>query len=57
MAPPTLQRNLPIFLRGGAEDDAIMEALSRSILQKPKRHGFEENTLDKETRRMNQIGG
>ena len=45
------------LLRGGAEDDAIVEALSRSILQKPKRHGFEENTFDQETRRMNQIGG
>lgn len=45
------------LLRGGAEDGALVEAFSRAILQKPKRHGFEENTLDQETRRMNQIGG
>ena len=49
--------DLRALLRGGADDEAIMAALSRVIRQKPKRHGFEEETTDKDTRRMNQIGG
>ena len=49
--------DLRALLRGGADDEAIMAALSRAIRQKPKRHGFEEETMDKDTRRMNQIGG
>ena len=45
------------LLRGGADDDTMMGALSQAILRKPKRHGFEVETADKDTRRMNQIGG
>ena len=49
--------DLRALLRGGADDETITAALSRAILQKPKRHGFEEEATDKDTRRMNQIGG
>lgn len=45
------------LLRAGADDAALAQALSLAILQKPKRHGFEKETTDKDTRRMNQIGG
>lgn len=49
--------DLRALLRGGADDGALTEALSRAILQKPRRHGFEEEAADRELRRMNQIGG
>lgn len=45
------------LLRSDTSDEALVEALSQAILRKPTRHGFDEETADKDTRRMNQIGG
>lgn len=45
------------LLRGGAPDDALLEALRAAIAKKPTRHGFLEEIGDREERRMNEIGG
>ncbi len=45
------------MLRGGATDEAIAEALKTAIEHKPQRHGFREDIADRDTRRMNEIGG
>lgn len=49
--------DLRAMMRGGADDDALLEALSGAIARKPRRHGFEEDIGDREVRRMNEIGG
>ena len=45
------------LLRGGADDHTLRSALREAILHKPLRHGFTEAIGDRESRRMNQIGG
>lgn len=45
------------LLRSGTDDHALLEALREAIWHKPLRHGFTEAIDDRESRRMNQIGG
>ena len=45
------------LLRSSAEDSALLEALREAILHKPLSHGFTEAIGDRESRRMNRIGG
>ena len=45
------------MLRGGADDDQILDAIRRAIEDKPKRHAFYETIGDHEERCMNAIGG
>lgn len=49
--------DLRAMMRGGADDEALLCALSEAIAKKPRRHGFEEDIGDREVRRMNEIGG
>ncbi len=45
------------MLRAGAGDNELIEAIKNSIQNKPINHGFSQNISDRETKRMNQIGG
>jgi cyclic pyranopterin phosphate synthase len=45
------------LLRGGVSDAALTRTLRAAIAQKPERHGFGEAIGDRESRRMNAIGG
>lgn len=49
--------DLRVLLRGGADDDAIAEAMRRAILEKPRAHAFEQGQAAEESRGMSQIGG
>ncbi|MGN1019393.1 MAG: GTP 3',8-cyclase MoaA [Aristaeellaceae bacterium] len=49
--------DLRAMLRGGAGDEEITSAMREAIARKPARHGFLENVADRESRRMNEIGG
>ena len=49
--------DLRALLRGGASDGALRDEIRQAILRKPKHHGFSEDIDDRESRRMNQIGG
>ena len=45
------------LLRGGINDEALLEALRAAVAAKPRRHGFMDEIGDREVRRMNEIGG
>ena len=49
--------DLRTLLRGGVEDAQLKEVLRTAIERKPERHGFNESVVDREKRRMNEIGG
>ena len=49
--------DLRALLRGGADDEKIAEELKKAIANKPRRHGFLDEIGDRESRRMNEIGG
>lgn len=49
--------DLRALLRGGATDGELQSAIREAIWRKPVRHGFSEAIDDRESRRMNQIGG
>ena len=49
--------DLRTLLRGGVTDEALREVLAEAIAGKPRRHGFQEQVADAESRRMNEIGG
>ena len=48
---------LRTLLRGGVTDETLREVLAEAIAGKPRRHGFQEQVADAESRRMNEIGG
>jgi cyclic pyranopterin phosphate synthase len=45
------------LLRSGISDEMLTEQIREAVLNKPENHGFNEPVKDRETRRMNQIGG
>lgn len=45
------------MLRSGATDGELSAALRQAIERKPQRHGFRDEISDRESRRMNEIGG
>ena len=49
--------DLRTLLRGGVTDEALRVVLAEAIAGKPRRHGFQEQVADAESRRMNEIGG
>ena len=49
--------DLRALLRGGATDEELQTVIREAIWRKPKHHGFSEAIDDRESRRMNQIGG
>ena len=53
----TVGMDLRAMLRGGCDDGALTGAIREAILNKPARHGFAEPIADRESRRMNRIGG
>lgn len=49
--------DLRTLLRHGITEEDLTAVLAEAIAHKPQRHGFHESIPDKDTRRMNQIGG
>lgn len=49
--------DLRAMLRGGADDTQLETALREAIANKPRRHEFHQEIGDRETRRMNEVGG
>ncbi len=49
--------DLRALLRSGISDEMLTEQIREAVLNKPENHGFNEPVKDRETRRMNQIGG
>ena len=44
-------------LRSGTSDGELTELIREAVMKKPENHGFYQAVKDRETRRMNQIGG
>ena len=49
--------DLRALMRGGCGDEALTDAIRQAIRNKPRRHGFADDIDDRESRRMNRIGG
>ena len=49
--------DLRALLRGGADDGELEAAIRAAVADKPECHGFAASICDRETRRMNEIGG